>query len=487
MTQRKNSIKYNAVMNTVFTMSGMLFQLITFPYVSRVLLATGTGKVSFYNSLQSYCVLVAALGISTYGIRAVAKVRDDKDRLSQTVKELLALNSMATTVVLLILLLLSVFIPRLRSEPSLLLISFLFIAFSPVATNWLYSGIEQYGYVTKRSVLFKLISAILIFVFVKNPSDYPIYALILAFSSVGSDICNWIYSRKFVNWGYKSKLNLRQHIRPTLVLFASLLAINFYINLDTVMLGFIKDDRAVGIYSLAAKGKLVLLQAINAISAVLLPRLSYYVGQGDNKSYNKLLKKSVSTILMIAIPIAVFFMLDAENCIMILGGKDYHDSISCLRILMPILIISGFSNITGNQILIPNNREKFYMQAVVTGSIVDIILNFFFIKRLSFNGAAIATLAAELTQMSIQTFHSRAYLKGNFKLNTVFKIVISALIAMCITYFTVFKKINMNFFLDFIIDACVYFVVYGVCLILFREPTLHDYISNIGSCHREQK
>lgn len=79
-------------MNAILTMSSMIFPLITFPYVSRVLLPVGTGKVAFATSVVTYFSMFAQLGIPTYGIRACAQVRDDKEKLSQTVQELLIIN-----------------------------------------------------------------------------------------------------------------------------------------------------------------------------------------------------------------------------------------------------------------------------------------------------------------------------------------------------------------------------------------------------------
>lgn len=89
---KKKSLKLNFIMNALLTMSSFIFPLITFPYVSRILLPVGTGKVSFTTSVVSYFALFARLGIPTYGIRACAKVRDDKEALSKTVQELFIIN-----------------------------------------------------------------------------------------------------------------------------------------------------------------------------------------------------------------------------------------------------------------------------------------------------------------------------------------------------------------------------------------------------------
>ncbi|MEO2699345.1 flippase, partial [Blautia wexlerae] len=368
--QKKSSLQKNAILNITYKLSSILFPLITYPYVSRILLADNIGKVSFFSSLTNYMMMVGSLGISTYGIRTIAKVRDNKKKLSVVTKELLSINLVVTCIVSLLLMISIIFIGKFQKNLPLIFISLGQILIAPFSMEWLYAGLEQYEYIAKRSISIKIISLVLIFLFIHKKDDYIVYAAILALGYVGNYVCNFIYSRKFVNYSSKEKLQVRQHLKAVLILFASILAINIYTNVDTVMLGFINDDRSVGLYDIACKGKLVLLSLINAISTVLFPRLSYYLAENDICSYNKVLKKSISTIMGIAIPLSMFFIIEAKDVVIFLGGYDYEDAALCMQILMPILIISGFSNITGNQILLPHGKDLSYMKAVISGAIV---------------------------------------------------------------------------------------------------------------------
>ena len=79
MTNRQISLKKNFIMNVILTLSSVVFPLISFPYVSRILGTTGTGSVQFATSVVSYFNIIAQLGIPTYGIRVVAKGRDDRE------------------------------------------------------------------------------------------------------------------------------------------------------------------------------------------------------------------------------------------------------------------------------------------------------------------------------------------------------------------------------------------------------------------------
>lgn len=425
---KQNSIKVNAVLNIIYTVTNMLFPIITFPYVSRALSATGIGKVSFYTSVSNYAIMLSALGISTYGIRAVARTRNDPTELAKTVKELLSINVIATVVVLVVYTGMVVFIPKFRSEYWLGLINGVIILTAPLGMNWLYSGLEQYDYITKRTIVFKLISLALVFILIHRRSDYIVYACILALSNIGTYVCNYLFSRRLIVPG-KYKLELAKHLKSMFILFASTLAVNVYINLDTVMLGVLRTDREVGLYTTAVKVKVVLLQIVNAISTVLLPRLSSYLSQRKLDEYNQALKKSFSLIFSITIPLTVYFVLMAKDCIFILGGEEYLEATLCMQILMPILIISGFSNVTGNQILIPNGNDMAFMKAVSTGAIVDFILNIILMSNYGFVGAAIATLFAEICQMTIQVMYSKEKVFENTKVQMILRPILCSVIA----------------------------------------------------------
>lgn len=465
--QKVSSLRKNAFLNIVYKLSSILFPLITYPYVSRILLADNLGRVSFFTSLTNYMLMIGSLGISTYGIRIVAKTRNNKRELSVVVKELLIINLVVTFIASLFLIASIIFVEKFQKNLLLMFISLCQILIAPLGMEWLYGGLEQYEYIAKRSITMKIISLIFIFLFVHEKEDYIIYAAILMLGYIGNYICNFVYSKKFIDYSIKQKWKLKRHLKAVLILFASILAINIYTNVDTLMLGFIKGDRAVGLYDVACKGKLVLLSLINAISTVLFPRLSYYLAEKDIVSYNKVLKKSISVIMGIAIPLSIFFVIEAKDVVIFLGGNAYEDATLCMQILMPILIISGFSNITGNQILLPHGKDISYMRAVMTGAIVDIILNLFFMPRYSLYGAAFATLMAEIVQMLLQLWQARVYLKDNVDFVELLKIIFACIISTIVIY-----NLKCTTKFSLVIGLGIYFIIYMIIylfmLIVFK-------------------
>lgn len=473
---KEKNLKVNAILNIIYSIFNVIFPLLTFPYISRVLLVDNMGKINFFNSLANYSIAFGALGVVTYGTRTVAQVKDDKKELNRVTQELLIINVIATTIIVFILLLLCFWVEKFKENILLLFIYVFYVFLSPISLNWLYSGLEKYKYITIRSIIFKIISLVLIFIFVKEKNDVIIYSIIFVFSNVASYLCNLIYSKKIIGFS-KTELNLKRHLKPMLILFASSLAISVYINLDTIMLGFISGDEQVGLYTIAVKVKSILLTVVNAISVVLLPRFSYYLANNKMDDFKKVLKYSIITILLISIPIAFFFILEARDSILILGGKHFLDATICMQIVMPILVISGFSNITGNQVLIPMGREKHFMKAVFIGAIIDLILNLLLMPNFGCYGAAIATLIAECSQMIIQLYYSREEIITNIKWNSIMKIVFSTAIS---TLFTVIimKFVEINAFVNIIIAAFIFFGTYLVLLLLLKEEVLRSYIKD---------
>lgn len=160
------SLKLNFVMNAILTMSSIIFPLITFRYVSNILLPDGTGKVSFAISLITYFNLFAQLGIPIYGIRICAMVRDDREQLTRTAHELLAINLVVGALSYVALALAIIFVPRLREDRALYIVVSSMILLSAIGMEWLYKALEQYIYIAVRSIVFKIIAMVGMFLLI---------------------------------------------------------------------------------------------------------------------------------------------------------------------------------------------------------------------------------------------------------------------------------------------------------------------------------
>ena len=481
-------------MNGILSLSTIVFPLITFPYVCRTIGVVVNGRLAFSNSVITYFSMFATLGLTTYGIKACARVRDDKKKLSATVKELLSINLFTTLITIVALIVSILVIDEFNRNAGFLLIYSINMILSVVGLNWFFTALEQYDYITIRSIIFKVISIILMFIFVHNPKDSYIYACITVFANAGSNVCNIVYSRRFID--YRTKVeNIKQHLKPTLTFFATTLASNIYSNLDTIMLGFIKGDYEVGIYFAATKIKVVLITLVVSVGNVLMPRMSYYVAKQDKVAFNKTLKKSYAYLISLALPVAVFFMIMAKSSVLLLSGEDYAAAAIPMIILMPILVTTCISNITGLQILIPLGKEKKYMIAVMIGALVDLILNFILMKPFGAVGAAIATLIAECIQLGIQFVYTKKYLKELFHLEVTIKsaistaisaIVILIVLKLNIIHSFVFNTVEKKSLVELLVTGVVFVICYVASMSIMRCSIMKDELNRFKKIFKKK-
>ena len=389
------TLKFNFLMNMLLTVSNFLFPLITFPYISRVLSPIGTGKVAFAYSIVSYFSIFAAFGVSNYGIRACAQVRNDKENLSKTVQEILLINMVLMSFVYIVYFLGVIFIPELNAEKTLFLISGLNILFTIVGVEWLYKGIEQYFYITIRSIIFKLIAFFLVFTCVKTEADYSTYAFIIIFATVGSGIVNLYNLRKIIIIKCFSNYDFKRHLKPMMTFFITTIAVAFYVNVSVALLGFIQGNEEVGYYNAAYRIKDVMVSIVTSLGAVLLPRLSYYIENNMRDKFNDILSKSTQFIFILSLPLVVFCILFAKPSVLILAGSAYSGSIVPLQVLALIIFIVGLSNLTGIQMLIPLKKEKYLCYSVVIAAVINMVLNLILIPEYGAIGAAVSVMVAE--------------------------------------------------------------------------------------------
>ena len=316
---KQKSLKLNVIMNMILTMSSFIFPLITFPYVSRILLPEGTGKVSFATSLISYFLMFAQLGIPTYGIRACAKVRDNREELTRTAQELLIINLIMSIISYIVLFLAIAFVPRLQGDKALYVIVSFTIILTTIGMEWLYEALEQYTYITIRSVMFKFVALIAMFLLIHEKSDYVIYGGISILAGSASSIFNFINVHKYIDLKPIGGYDFKRHFKPIGTFFAMACATTIYTNLDTVMLGFMKTDADVGYYNAAVKIKNILVSIVTSLGAVLLPRASYYIENGLIDEFKRITKKALSFVFLVASPLMLYFIFYAKEGIFFLS------------------------------------------------------------------------------------------------------------------------------------------------------------------------
>lgn len=471
------SIKKNFILNTILTGSNILFPLMTFPFLSRVLLADGNGKVDFATSVISYLIMFSALGIPTYGIRACSQVRDNKEKLSKIVIELFSINFIMTFFMYCIFIIMLFTIPKFYAEKDLLLICSCNLLLNSLGMHWLYSALEEYEYITLRSILFKGISLLAIFFLLKTPEDYKIYAVILVFATSGSNIVNFINAKKYIIF-LKIKYNFKKHFKPIIYFFSTAVAISIYTHLDIVMLGFISGDAEVGYYSMAIKIRNALLTAAVSLGTVLLPRLAYWIEKKEYDKFKELIVKSFQFMFFITVGFCIYFIYETPQVIYIFAGKEYCPAIAATRWIIPTTFFAGLSNITGIQCLVPLGKENKLLISIICGAIVNFILNIIFISNYRSAGAAFATLIAEVMVLIIQCIYMRDFLKEIRLIRYNVITLVSGGIALVGTHLFL-SGLNLNAVSHIFLSAVVFWMGYICILIVFKYELLFEAILRI--------
>ena len=468
-----NSIQKNFIINGIKIFFNLLFPIITFPYISRILGPIGIGKITFSTSIINYFLLFTNLGIPLYGIREIARVREDKIKLSKSFSEILFLN-LITTIIGMFIFLIFLKFNLLGNDIKLFQIMSLNIVFTFIGVEWYFQGIEDYTYITKRSILFKAISIILMFIFVKKEKDIIIYAGILVLALVGSNILNFLKARKEVIISFK-KLNIIKHLKSIFTIFSMNIAISIYTNLDSVMLGYRSSEYALGIYSASTKIIHLVLGIVTSLGAVLLPRISNYIANNQDNELKKILENTFTFLLAISIPCVIGISLTSNEIIEIFSGNQFIEAVKTMKILSLIIVFIAFSNFLGIQILYPQGEEKKVLYSVITGAIINFSLNWILIPKYAQDGAAIATVIAEGFVLLTQIFLGYRYL--NFKIFTLENLkfilvsIFMGLGLIIMDNFFIDRSVIISLLLKIIIGILVY--IFG--LIILKEKFVVEY------------
>ena len=474
---KQKSLKINFIMNAILTMSSFIFPLITFPYVSRVLMPAGMGKVNFATSVINYFSMIAQLGIPTYGIRACAIVRDDREKLTRTAHELLIINIVMSIISYLGLFLALAFVPRLQSEHTLYIIVSFTIILTTIGMEWLYKALEQYTYITVRSLIFKAISVVAMLLLIHSKDDYLLYGAITIFAASASNILNFINIHRYIGLKPVGNYNIKRHLKPVLVFFSMSVATTIYTNLDTVMLGFMKNDAEVGYYTAAVKIKGILVSIVTSLGTVLLPRASYYIEQGEIERFNFLSKKAFNFVCLLATPLVIYFIIFAKQGILLLSGKAYGPAVLPMQLIMFTVLFIGISNITGIQILVPLGYERIVLLSEIVGAITDLIINFILIPSLASSGAAIGTLVAEAIVLLVQYFTVRNQVPDLFSSVKYNKILGAIILAVAGSFWVLY--LNLVTFITLLVSAVLFFFIYALTLILMKETLVKEIFQEV--------
>lgn len=454
-----NNIKKNFIYNISYQLLLLLIPLITVPYTSRVLGANGIGQYSYTYSIVNYFMLIALLGINNHGNRTIAKSRENKKELSKNFIGIYSIQViMSFLMIISYIAYLLLFNIKYKTIATIQIIHLISNTFD---INWFFFGIEKFKITVTRSTIIKILSLILIFTLVKNQNDIWIYTIILSGSTLISQLILFPFLKKEIEFTKINISDIKKHIVPCLIMFIPVISISLYKVMDKIMLGAMANVTEVGYYEQAEKIINIPMSIITALGTVMMPRISNLISKGNKKQIYDYIFKSINFMMFLAFPICLGLIAVSSRFIPIFMGDEFIKTSKLINYLSITIIFISFANVIRKQYLVPMEYDKIFILSVISGALVNLMLNFLLIPRYNSEGASIATVIAELMVMGIQIIAVRKELP----ILQYFK-SISSFIAKSLIMFTlviIIGKIKMNniaiICIQVIIGSIVYFIL----------------------------
>lgn len=455
------SLKKNFIYNAILTMSGYIFPLMVYPYVSRVLGVANIGACNFVDSIVEYFTILSMMGLNTIGIREIAKCKNDQQKLDNVFSQLFSLNTLTTITAIIILIIATNIVPKFAPYKDLLYIGVGKLFFNYMLINWFFQGLENFKYIAARTIFVKILFVISVFLFVKTETDVKLYYFLVALTWAGNGIINFIYAKKYVSFNFTLKIN-KAIIGSFFILGVYWFMNSMYTTLNVAFLGFATNDIEVGYYTTANKLLTVIMTMFTALTSVMVPRVSVALKSNDNSEAKALIRKAINALMLFAIPLIFFVFPFSQELIYLMSGKGYEGATTPLQIMTPLFFLVGYDQIIVLQTLLPMGKDKDILRNSILAASVGIISNIFLTLNFGKNGSAIVLILAELSVLLSSQFCVTKYLglKIPFKLIIKHIIGFSPIIIICY----VIKYFINSYVISLIVSAsiiCCYIFLAG--------------------------
>ena len=398
-----SSLKKNVIYSSILAISNYIFPLIVYPYISRVLGVTNVGICGFVDGIIQYYCNFSMMGISYLAIREISSKKGNMQELSRAFSSLITLNSISTIIVFILLILSIIFIPTFHRYTTLLIAGSVKLLFNTLLIEWFYQGMEDFKYITKRTIIIKICYAISVFIFVKASKDYDIYFYLTCLVTIINALVNIIHSRKYVRFSFKG-INIRPYIKPFITLGLYSLLVTMYTTFNTIYLGFVSNDDQVGYYTTAIKVHNIILAIFTAFSSAIMPRIANLLSEGDLEGFKSLYSKSIDILFSFSFPLMAVCIIYADQIVHWISGAGYEQAIPIMRIVLPMIFVVGYEQILIIQMLTPMKKDRYILFNSFGGAVICTITNILIVPHLQGIGSAISWILSEITVMTMAQY-----------------------------------------------------------------------------------
>lgn len=470
----KKSLTKNGIFYLLYNVLNLLFPLITGIYVARVLLPKDVGAVAAAQNLTQYFIMLGFLGIPTYGMREIAKVRDDLEERNKVFSELFVINIISTTVSLIVYLIIINVVGEYKKDIVLYYIVGIAVLLNYFNISWLYEGLEEFKFISLRNFVFKVINFVLLIIFVQSTDDRLMYAFITVLGTAGNYLINVINARKFVHIRLR-KLAISKHMKSVMYLTAVNLAIEVYSLVDVSMMNFLCPKNHIAYYKYGNGIQKILLTVVNTFTMVLIPRISFYYKREEYDLYNRLLRKALLVIIIIATPMIIGIGFTADTIIQLLYGTEYLSAATLLKWFAILLLVSPIGYLLGSRVLLASGHENKMIYPVAIGAIVNVILNAILIPKYMEFGATIASICSEVVVMVVYVILGRNLYNLKSVTKEIYKILFANTV-MLLYLFLLMRTISNECVL-LVLQILGGIILYAGTLLIVREEIIVENIN----------
>lgn len=458
----------NYAYNLSYQLLVIILPIITTPYVTRVFSSNDLGTYGYFNSIVTYFILLATLGVANYGTKEISSHRND---IRKNFWGIYTLQFGATCLSILLYIILCFTFSFMQNPVAYIL--GLSLLSKGMDISWLFQGLEDFRKITVRNITVKLVGVVSIFLFVKSPGDLYLYVSLLTVFELLGQLSMWFPAREFIGKPHLDLYYAKQHLKPVILLFMPQIAISLYVTLDRTMLGALASTTDVGIYDQALKLVNILLTLVTSLGSVMLPRVSNLLSKGNNEAVNRMHQISFLIYNLVIFPTIAGMLIINNDFVKFFLGNDFQEARYAIAIMIFRMFFIGWTNIMGIQILIPHNKNKEFLTSTTVPAIVSVGLNLLLLPKFGYIGAAIVSVLTEVFVWGIQLYFTRKYLKDV----PIYKSTVKIFLASILMYFALsFLKTILTFIP--IINVVVYTIfgaiLYSLLILLFKVVSLKE-------------
>ena len=470
--EKKNTLFKNTIYKSMLSMVNIVVPLVIGPYIMRLLDVDLYGLYNRVFADFQMFLAFASFGVYTLGVREISKIRNDKEKVSKLFTNLFVISFLSNMLVLIIYLIFSLITSTGLARVLYLVMSIQIIA-NVFYVEFVNEALENYKFITIKSIIVKIIYFLAILLAVRNPHDIVIYAVIVSLTNFLNNIISFIYAKHRISFDF-SKIQIKKYIKPLIAVLVITNADLLYSQLDRVMLGRYVSGVSVTVYYTAYYLISTLSAIPYSIINVSIPRLSYLLKNEGKEIYEEKLNNSISSLIFIIVPMCLGVFVLSKEAIILYAGKKYLMAIVPLMIACITRIFISLESVMNNLVMYPNNREDRILKVSLTCGISNLIINYLLVLFKIFSPlTALATTGlVELTIFIIHYTYARKKMNIDVRVFSKKNMTYILLSLLFIPISLIIRSLNLNFYINIIVIVMLCSLMYFIVLYIKKDNNL---------------